>query len=133
MKTKECEFIDNGDGTVTDNLTGLMWTKNANLAGIKTWQQALDYVSSMNTGSGTYGHTDWRLPNINDLRSLTDYSKFGVALPAGNPFTNAQSNFYWSSTTSADDPSFAWFVYMYDGGDYPNDKTYNGYVWPVRG
>ncbi|KJU86166.1 secreted protein containing DUF1566, partial [Candidatus Magnetobacterium bavaricum] len=44
-------FTDNGNQTVTDNLTGLMWTKDANLpAATKTWQQALDYVTSMNAG-----------------------------------------------------------------------------------
>jgi len=45
-------FTDNGDGTMTDNLTGLMWTTNANLpGGYKTWQQALDYVAGMNAGT----------------------------------------------------------------------------------
>ncbi|MBF0565812.1 MAG: DUF1566 domain-containing protein [Nitrospirae bacterium] len=127
-------FIDNGDGTVTDNLTGLMWTRNANLAaGTKTWQQALDYVASMNTGSGTYDHTDWRLPNMKELRSLTDYSKYSVALPTGNPYTNAQLYFYWSSSTIARSPSGAWVVSMDDGGDYRYYKTSNLYVWPVRG
>src|SRR3989338_4724914 len=51
-------FTDNGNGTVTDNLTGLMWTKNANLAGFKSWQGVLDYVAGMNSGGGTYGYTD---------------------------------------------------------------------------
>jgi hypothetical protein len=85
---------------VLDQLTGLMWTKSGNLAaGTKSWQGALDYAASMNTGSGTYGYTDWRLPNETELRSLLDYSKSLPALPAGNPFTNVQSSFYWSSTT----------------------------------
>jgi hypothetical protein len=53
-------FHDNGNGTVTDNLTGLMWTKNANLPGsTMTWYQAVDYCNSLTQG----GYTDWRLPN----------------------------------------------------------------------
>ena len=60
-------FTDDGDGTVTDNLTGLMWTQNANPAGkYMTWQQGIDYVKTLNTG----GHADWRLPNVNELESL---------------------------------------------------------------
>lgn len=81
-------FTDNGDGTVTDNLTGLVWLKDANCIatqypgfdndgtpgnGRVTWQHALDFVAGIN--SGTFpncgaGHTDWRLPNINELESL---------------------------------------------------------------
>ncbi|MBF0563848.1 MAG: DUF1566 domain-containing protein [Nitrospirae bacterium] len=126
-------FIDNGDGTVTDNLTGLMWTKNANLAGgAKNWQQALDYVASLNSGSGTYGHADWRLPNVEELRSLVDYSKYEVALPAGNPCTNVQLSHYWSSTTYAPYSSFAWYVYLWDGDVDSFPKSEDFYVWPVR-
>jgi hypothetical protein len=55
--------------TVTDNLTGLMWTKNANLAGTKNWSDALTYCNSLDHG----GYTDWRLPNIRELHSLIDY------------------------------------------------------------
>ena len=91
-------FTDNGNQTVTDNLTGLMWTKDANPLGNYTdWQSALDYVQTLNTG----GHTDWRLPDINELKSLVDYSQYNPPLPLGNPFTNVQSGVYWSSTTCA--------------------------------
>ena len=53
-------FTDNSDGTVTDNLTGLIWTKDANLPGTTTtWQQALDYVAGMNAGTNSnFGYTD---------------------------------------------------------------------------
>jgi hypothetical protein len=90
-------FTDQGDGTVTDNLTGLMWMKNANLAGgTKTWQGALDYVKTLSTG----GHFDWRLPNRKELFSLIDRSRYDTALPVDHPFQNVQSDYYWSSTTS---------------------------------
>jgi hypothetical protein len=93
-------FTDPLDGTVTDNLTGLMWAKNANLPGEnKTWQQALDYVKVMNAGAfPNLGYTDWRLPNRKEYYSLTDFSQCDPALPEGHPFTNVQGD-YCSSTT----------------------------------
>src|SRR3990172_2309481 len=74
-------FVDHGNDTVTDNLTGLMWTKNANLPGTtKTWQQALDYVAGMNAGTyPNFGYTDWQLPNIIEHESLIDAELWGAA------------------------------------------------------
>ncbi|KJU86294.1 protein containing DUF1566 [Candidatus Magnetobacterium bavaricum] len=129
----EPRFTDNGDGTVTDNPTGLMWTKDANLAGTLTWQGALNYVASMNTGGGTYGYTDWRLPNINELESLVDRERYDPSLPSGHPFTNVHSFFYWSSTTLVSSTSSAWLVGMDFGTVFADTKSnYNNYVWPVR-
>jgi len=132
----EPRFTDTGD-TVTDNLTGLMWTKNANLPSVhKTWQEALDYVKGMNNGTNpNFGHTDWRLPNRNELYSLTDYSQYSPALPAGHPFTNVQLNPYWSSTSDANHTSDAWYVYMPSGVLSFGSKTISFdiyFVWPVR-
>ena len=122
-------FTDHGDGTVTDNLTGLMWSKNANPAGgTKTWQGALDYVKTLITG----GYYDWRLPNRKELFSLIDRSKFDPALPASHPFQNVQSYGYWSSTTYAGYTDSAWVVGMWGGGVGDDGKSYGFYVWPVR-
>jgi hypothetical protein len=132
-------FLDNSDGTVTDKLTGLIWTKNANPAGnYMAWLEALEYVKTLNTG----GHTDWRLPNINELQSLIEYSQSNFALPQGYPFTNVQP-IYWSSTSSAEFTSDAWTVGFSgdpDGNgvdDYgyvaSTDKSYYYYVRAVRG
>ncbi|KJU82540.1 protein containing DUF1566, partial [Candidatus Magnetobacterium bavaricum] len=111
-----------------------MWTKDANLPGTyKTWQQALDYVTSMNNGAGTYGYTDWRLPNRKELFSLVDRATYTPSLPSGHPFTNVQSSYYWSSTSYAADTPRAWGVDMYVGGVYAYFKSYSYYVWPVRG
>ena len=129
-------FIDHGNDTVTDNLTGLMWTKNANLPGTyKTWQQALDYVAGMNAGTyPNFGYTDWRLPNINELESLIDAERWGPALPAGHPFTNVQGFYYWSSTSYADSSFYAWLVNMYYGYMSSSVKSSDASycVWPVR-
>jgi hypothetical protein len=131
-------FTDNGNGTVTDNLTGLIWLKNANCAGYMNWNNALNFCK--NLSSGSYGLTDgsvagdWRLPNRKELLSLIDYSRYNPALPQGHPFTNVQSSWYWSATTYAIGTYYAWVVYMYYGNVYYNDKTDgSNYVWPVRG
>jgi hypothetical protein len=128
-------FVDYGNGTVTDDLTGLMWTKNANLPGdVKTWQQALDYVKGMNQNTyPNFGYTDWRLPNRKELYSLTDFSRYNPALPSGHPFTNVLGG-YWSSTTYAYNPDSACVVDIW-GGFVSNCSKYScyGYMWPVRG
>ena len=140
-------FIDNGDCTITDKLTDLMWTKNANIPyGYETWQQALDYISGMNNGSNpNYGRNDWRLPNTIELRSLIDYQEYNPALPPGHPFINIQSDyssdhyahynyvFYWTSTSESN--IWAWIGGMGTGMRYcgvTKDDRYQ-YLWPVRG
>ncbi|MBI5375601.1 MAG: DUF1566 domain-containing protein [Candidatus Schekmanbacteria bacterium] len=128
-------FINNGDGTVTDNLTGLMWTKNANLPNLglgKTWQQALDYVASLNS-SNYLGFSDWRLPNINELESLINADEPNSAIWLKNQFfMNVQWDRYWTSTTSADCGSCAWGLGIQDGKMSYFGKDALFYVWPVR-
>ncbi len=122
-------FTDNGDGTVTDNLTGLMWAKDANIDGYKTWDDAIDYCNALDHA----GHDDWRLPNILELHSLIDIAHYGAALPDGHPFTGVQSYHYWSSTTLADVTDGAWYVNLDSGYVYCGYKTGTHYAWPVRG
>jgi hypothetical protein len=139
-------FIDHGDNTTTDNLTGLMWANNANLLGTDdadndtdgtagdgavTWQHALDYIKKLNS-EHYLNYTDWRLPNTRELRSLADYELYGPALPLNYPFTNVQSDYYWSSTSGADDTVGAWIVGMYGGHVSYGYKTSSNFVWPVR-
>ena len=124
-------FTVSGD-CVTDNLTGLMWTKNANLpGGYKTWQQALDYTN----GLSLCGYTDWRLPNVNELESLINAEQNNSATWLNTQgFSNVQSipGGYWSSTSFAYYPDYAWIVYMWNGLMYDGSKALYGYVWPVR-
>jgi hypothetical protein len=130
-------FTDNGDGTVTDNLTGLIWLKNANCFGTRTWNNALSDSNGLEDGE--CGLTDgssagnWRLPNYKELSSLVDSERYNPALPSGHPFTNVQSEHYWSSTTRAEDIDGGWYVHMSDGHAYGSIKTFSSYVWPVRG
>ncbi len=128
-------FTDNGNETVTDNLTGLMWSKNASPeaggTGVKTasWTEALTYCNTLMLGT----YNDWRLPNRFELESLLDMSQFNPALPSNHPFTDVNSGFYWSSTSNAEQTTSAWNVDLYNGSvNNYNDKFYSHYVWPVR-
>ncbi len=131
-------FTDNGDGTVTDNLTGLIWLKNANCFGPRSWANALSDSNGLANGSCSLTDSssagDWRLPNINELHSLVDPTLSNPALPAGHPFTGVQSSYYWSSSTYAGYTSLAWLVLMSNGLVNTTSKSYSPiyYVWPVR-
>ncbi len=138
-------FTDNTNGTVKDNLTRLIWLKNANAFGYRTWEQALSDANTLASGSAglTDGSEagDWRLPNVKELQSLIDFAYTGPALSsasgtsqwsAGNPFSGVQSGIYWSSTTDSGNTTDAWYVNLANG-DVANDgKTGATYVWPVR-
>ncbi len=128
-------FVDNGNGTVTDTSTGLMWQQDTAGDGQgnydrMTWEEALAYCESRTIG----GHTDWRLPTIKELHSLVDYSRYNPAINT-TYFPNTVSFDYWSSTTYAGNTYNAWYVYFYDGHDSWDSKSYNNYnyVRAVRG
>jgi hypothetical protein len=95
-------FTDNGNGTVTDNCTGLVWQK-ATAPGTSTWQDALLYCESLDLG----GSTDWRLPNVRELQSLVDC---GRIQPCVDPVFSTFSGHYWSSTSGFGNPADAWYV-----------------------
>ncbi|MEI6236712.1 MAG: DUF1566 domain-containing protein [Planctomycetota bacterium] len=129
-------FTDNNDGTVTDNLTGLIWLKNANAFGGLQWSQALFFTNILS--NGTAGLSDgstagqWRVPNIRELQSLIDFSNQSPVLTTGHPFTRVGST-YWSSTTCKYNTGNAWCVSLTYGS---TSSEYNGsvyVVWPVRG
>ncbi len=135
---------------ITDNLTGLMWVKNlstvyggANL----DWNTALSIADS-----GTWcGYTDWRMPNINELRSLVNYgypkpanwlmygsgTNLATAACSGVCFVNVITANYWTSSSSASNPTAnAWNVSMSSAAtSASNDKTLNNTsrLFPVRG
>ena len=127
----DCDLISSNN-IVTDNLTGLVWSEDANLDGLKTWVNALSYTEDISI----CGYADWRLPNSKELFSLIDRSQSNPALPTLHPFSNVQSvlnDLYWSSTTYAFDPTGAWTIDMLIGGLIPLLKTEQAFVWPVRG
>ncbi|MHB8111695.1 MAG: Lcl domain-containing protein, partial [Syntrophorhabdaceae bacterium] len=134
-------FTDNGDQTVTDNLTGLMWTKDGNIPGptacspgvTKTWQGALDYVKCINTNN-YLGYNDWRLPNRKEQHSLGNMEQASSSTWLNSQkFVNvAKSNaYYWSSDTYAKSTAIAWHSTI--GGKIDSySKTLSHSVWPVR-
>ena len=138
-------YTDNGDGTISDHQTGLMWMKcsyaqtydanDANSDGIicegspafGTWQQAFAWAAD----STDHGYSDWRLPNIKELGSIVD---FGSAKPAINQniFPNTASGPYWSSTPSRANVLQTIFI-GFQAGDYgPSDRISNLYLRLVR-
>jgi hypothetical protein len=129
-------FTDNDDGTVTDNLTGLIWLKNANCFGQEGWGGALSDCNTLASGScglsDGSSSGDWRLPNVKELLSLHDLSEENPGLPSGHPFVIVQSTQFWSSTTRPSVPSTAWLVSMNNSGVGVDGKSLNANVWPVR-
>lgn len=141
-------FRDNGNGTVTDNLTGLIWTKNAKLSDILVHRQtACEMCDELEDGDKglTDGSQpgDWRLPNVRELQSLISYGCNNPALPntegtgewtADNPFTEVQSYYYWSSTYDiVSETAYGWRVDFTDGSVIRSENQSGSNVWCVRG
>jgi hypothetical protein len=130
-------FTDNSDGTVTDKQSGLIWLKDANCFGYKDWSTAMDLAKRLKNGQcGLRDRSvagQWRLPSKEEWKALIDTNARNPALPSGHPFTGVQSNVYWSSAAyGTSDTGGAWGMFLGDGGVYTADKTYTGFVWPVR-
>jgi hypothetical protein len=134
ISVRGTRFVDNEDGTVTDRLTGLMWTQNADLCGDGSgadWETSFQCIALMNALS-LYDYNDWRFPNVREMLSLVDF---------GNPFTldfapfvNIDYNLYWTSTSffwNQEDEAFA--VLLGDPSLRPREKINSSHLWPVRG
>ena len=138
-------YVDNLNGTVTDNLTGLVWLKNAGCFPLTPWAGALADANQL--ANGACGLTDgstagqWRLPNLVELESMVDVSTSNPAVTVGSPFTNVSNGIYWSSTAywgGEEGTTNAWAIRLGDGR-YMNDLTSNvmassnNSVWAVKG
>ena len=116
-------FTDNGDGTITDNLTGLIWLQDADCLGVVTWTAALVACDRFNTDPSQFSATnytancsDWRLPNRREIFSLADFACYEPALADDHPFVNVSVNAtYWTSNTYAGDTERAWWGDMRTG------------------
>lgn len=140
-------FINNNNGTITDNLSGLIWLKDANctetLGGVtkknaKSWLDAR--IWTKNLASGSCGLTDgsatgdWRLPDIEELKSLINpLQAKSDAWLIGQGFVNVESYWYWSASTDTTNSEYAWRVGTDGGGENTKGKKYDSYAWPVRG
>ena len=114
-------FLDNGDSTVTDQASGLMWDQRESTA--MTWDTALTTCE----GSVHAGYTDWRLPNRNELESLVDDTKTTAPALDIIAFPSGLSNPYWASTTNPAATGFAWFVNFSSGLLGSADKALSSY------
>ncbi|NOU35727.1 MAG: DUF1566 domain-containing protein [Kiritimatiellaceae bacterium] len=110
----------NGDITMSDRETGLMWLHNASLGGKKDWDSAVSYCGSLIYA----GYSDWRLPSKSELAAQF-HSKAH--------FTGVIDYYYYWAGTFRPYSTDAWGVSMGNGGVYDSEKTYAFHVWPVRG
>jgi len=132
---------DASTNCVVDNLTGLIWARNADLYGTTNWSSAFTVIAAFNAAN--YGGcSDWRLPNVRELLSLVDWKFGSPALSDGTgtnqwtaasgPFFNVANWEYWSSTTATDGGGVE--VKMGSGSVQSMTKSsYTYRVWPVRG
>jgi hypothetical protein len=154
-------YQNNGDGTITDLNTGLMWEQKIrdivggeglhHVGRVFPWDSAAptiwDWLEGVNTegGTGLGGHNDWRIPNVKELQSIVDYGTFNPAVgpafnngPGIDPCSVAEcsltaSGDYWSATTFASNLAVAWIV-NFDGGNVDVDnKSGTNFVRAVRG
>lgn len=137
--------------TILDQMTGLVWAKDGNLMnsrdpsfdsdemvgdGCVTWQHALDYVAKLNA-ENYLGFSDWRLPNVNELESLTNAGQNTAEWLNASGFRNVRGRYYWSSDSDLKaGNSKAQIVGFYFGDIYSASKEAIGFsqinVWPVR-
>ena len=154
-------YLDQRDGTILDCNTGLIWLKNANCFGTRTWSQAQGDAAGL--ADGACGLTDgssagdWRQPTIAEFCSLptpsvvtcptanavdslvnSNFSTPAVGntagngqWKAGNAFVGVQSSFYWSATEL--DAGHAWYAFLFNGSVANAPKHGDSNVWPVRG
>ena len=117
----ESRFVDNGNGTVTDMCTSLMWEQDPPFADSQSFYSALLYCENLVLG----GYEDWRVPNQRELRSLIDHGRWN---PAINPVLPCRGEVYWSSTRHPVVVDCVQGVDFVDGG-----RTFDvGCLWHVR-
>ena len=131
-------FTDHGDGTTSDTTTGLMWARcpeglsgsscTVGSAIVYTWGEALSHVK----GSALAGYSDWRLPNIKELRSLVEeqcsYPSINLAVFPSTP----SAAFFWSASPTLTDMNLSFGVHFIDGIPGASDRWTPHYVRLVR-
>jgi hypothetical protein len=130
-------FTDENNGTIIDNLTGLIWDKNAARFGTLSFAEGCSRCEELADNGGDLRDGskpgDWRLANIRELTSMIDYGRWGPALPLNHPFAivTAQGHF-WSSNSLASDPTHAYTMNLYQGKIHLQFKVNGCWIWCVR-
>jgi hypothetical protein len=119
-------FEDNKNGTITDRITQLVWQKQDD-GTTAAWEEAIIKCEDLSLG----GYSDWRVPNVKELRSIVDSRTYAPAIYPGY-FPNTRSETYWSSTTYGASPSAAWSVNFWHGEVTDSPKGNALYVRCVR-
>lgn len=140
----EVRWCDNGDGTITDRTTGLVWLKKADWgAAYPFWADSIEKINAQDRASslaaGTIGadlsdgsiEGDWHLPTLSELKSLT-IGDDAVTTWDPQVFTNVEPTPYWTSTSDSGYPTRANFVHMISGEAGSFNKKTPYHVWPVR-
>ena len=120
-------FLDNGDGSVMDLLTDLTWEKSINQTAV-TWEDAILYCENLTLG----GKSDWRLPNVKEIRSLSDENRVQPSVDNAT-FKGVTITKYWSSTSLPNQTTKAWYLDNNFGITTYDVKTATHSVWAVRG
>ena len=112
-------FVDNGDGTITDTNSGLMWSKDS------TSLKNVDHATAerLCAGLDLAGHTDWRLPTVEELFALADRTRHSPAIDT-DAFPDTESDWYWTSTITAWSSGRAWVV-DFGGGYVDGGRRYD--------
>ncbi len=118
-------YTDNGNATVTDNVTGLMWQQETT---VHSWSNALEYCSDLSLAS----YSDWRLPTIKEIQQIADYQTTHPVIDS-TFFPNTISSSFWTSNTAAWSNDYAWKFSFSNGTNSREEKTRNGNVHCVRG
>jgi hypothetical protein len=114
------------NNVVVDEDTGMMWQDSKTIVK-KNYNNAIRYCKNLSLG----GYSDWRLPNIDELMSISDKNRYKPAIK--KIFKNTKSDWYWSSSKAKGYSSRAWVVDFSNGYDYGSDVSLASYVRCVRG
>jgi hypothetical protein len=135
--TPDSRLTDNINGTITDTRTGLMWKKcvegvsgsncESGTASTFTWQTALKQPGIVKNSGGFAGYTDWRLPNIKELRSIVEVKCFYPAINLTR-FPNTQDPVVWSGSPHFHNPAVAWDVDFWNGASVIFNRDYPDYL-----
>ena len=129
----EPRFEALGRDLLQDRATRLIWPRNASLTDFPlNWKEALHWIEEINAQK-LCGRNDWRLPNRRELRSLIDHSTKTPALPKDHLFCNVAHGWYWTSTTSAMHPGYAWYLHTEGGRMFFGNKSEYYWTLPVSG